>query len=90
MAHSNQAKKRLRQSEKQRLYNKSLRSEIKTLTKTLIQSVEEKDLETASAVFRKVVSRLDKAVKVHVYHKNTAARRKSKAAALHRSLSAVS
>lgn len=82
MAHSNQARKRTRQSEKRRIRNKSVKNEIKTLTKTLREKVGAKDLEGAKAVLRKVTSRLDKATKNHVFHRNSAARRKSAVATL--------
>ncbi len=89
MPHSRQARKRVRQSEKRRLRNKAVRSEIKTLMKTLASHVAAKDAENAQALFRKLTSKLDKAAKTHVYHKNAVARRKSKAASLVRSLLAA-
>ena len=82
MPHSVQAKKRVRQSEKRRINRKSARNEIKSLTKSLVEKVTAKDLEGAKALFQKVVSKLDKAAKNHVYHKNAAARRKSKVAGI--------
>jgi small subunit ribosomal protein S20 len=88
MPHSQQAKKRLRQNEKERIYNRSVRSEIKTLTKSLARSVEEKNAEKANALFREISSKLDKAARRNVYHRNTAARRKSKAAAILNALGA--
>ena len=80
MPHSKQAKKRMRQNEKHRIRNKSIRSEIKTLTKALTEKVKTDDAEGAETLFRKVTSKLDKAVKSHVFHKNAVARRKSKIA----------
>ena len=82
MPHSKQAKKRMRQNEKHRILNKSIRSEIKTLTKALSEKVKTDDAEGAEALFRKVTSKLDKAVKSHIYHKNSVARRKSKIASV--------
>jgi len=82
MAHSSQARKRNRQSEKRRIWNKSARNEIKTLTKTLREKVSAKDVEAARTLFRKITSKLDKAAKNHVYHRNGAARRKSMIAVL--------
>jgi small subunit ribosomal protein S20 len=86
MPHSAQARKRVRQSEKLRIRNKSVRSEIKTLTKALQEKVAAKDVEGAKALFRKVVSTLDKAAKVNVYHRNATARKKSQAARLVQSI----
>lgn len=89
MPHSKQALKRVRQSEKRRIRNKSVRSEIKTLTKALSSRVAQKDLEGAQALLRKLASKLDKAARKNIYHKNAAARRKSKAASLVQSLAAA-
>jgi small subunit ribosomal protein S20 len=88
MAHSAQARKRARQSDKARIRNKSVRNEIKTLTKTLGEKVAAKDAAAAKTLFLTVVSRLDKAAKDHVYHKNAVARQKSKVARLVNSLQA--
>ncbi len=82
MAHSKQALKRVRQSEKSRIQRKSVRNEIKSITKRLSELVAKKDSESAKALLRKALSKLDKAAKVHVYHRNAADRRKSKLARL--------
>ena len=82
MAHSAQARKRIRQNEKRRLWNQSRKSEIKTLTKRLTQHVEGREVEAARTLLPKLISKLDKAVKSNLFHKNTVARKKSKAAAL--------
>ena len=82
MAHSAQAKKRIRQNEKHRLMNKGHKSEIKTLTKSLIEFVRTGDADGAREVFPRLVSRLDKAVKSNLYHENNVARKKSRMAAL--------
>jgi small subunit ribosomal protein S20 len=86
MAHSAQARKRSRQSEKARIRNKSVRNDIKTLTKTLGEKIAAKDAEGAKTLFNQVIARLDKAANAHVYHKNAAARQKSKVARLINSL----
>ena len=87
MPHCAQARKRVRQSEKARVVNKSVRSEIKTLTKTLTSKIAEKDAAGAKDILTSVISKLDKAANNHVYHKNTAARIKSR---ITRMLSALS
>jgi small subunit ribosomal protein S20 len=88
MAHSKQALKRVRQSEKARIQRKSQRSEIKSIAKQLSELVAKKDADSAKALLRKALSKLDKAAKVHVYHRNAAARRKSKLARLVNSVAA--
>lgn len=80
MPHTQQAKKRLRQDEKRRIQRRSLRREISTLTKRFAAHVEDNEREEAEATFRAIASKLDKAAKRGVYHKNTVARRKSQAA----------
>jgi small subunit ribosomal protein S20 len=82
MAHSAQARKRARQAEKRRVKNKSFRNEIKSLTKNLEEKVTAKDKPGAEALFKEVVSKLDKAAKAHVFHQNAAARKKSQVAVL--------
>lgn len=82
MPHTNQAKKRLRQDEKRRLYSRGVRREIKTLTKRFVAHVEDNERDEAEELFRAIVSKLDKAAKRKVYHKNTVARRKSQVARL--------
>jgi len=86
MAHSLQAQKRRRQSEKRRLHNRSVQREIKTLTKTLGEKVSARDVEGAKALLKLVTAKLDKAAKNHIYHQNSVARQKSKNARLVNSL----
>ncbi len=86
MAHSAQAKKRIRQSEKRRIRNKSKKSEIRTLTRRLREHVAEKDGDKAKALLPRLFSRLDKAAKTNVFHRNNVARQKAKATRLVRTL----
>ena len=79
MPHSKQAQKRLRQSEVSRVYNKSIKSRIRTLIRAFNEHIEEKQAKEADAVLRQLVSQIDKATKVNVYHRNTAARKKAHA-----------
>jgi small subunit ribosomal protein S20 len=69
--------KRIRQNEKRRVRNKSVRSEIKTRLKSAVDAAEQgaENAETALAV---AIKRLDKAAAKGVIHKNQAARRKSR------------
>jgi len=77
MPNNASSEKRRRQNEKRNLKNRSVKSEIKTLTKKLMTAVEKKDKDTATAVLRTTQAKLDKAAKVGVMHRNTVARRKS-------------
>ena len=86
MAHSLSAKKRIRQNEKARLANRSAKREIKTLAKKLAEFVDEKSVDEDKALCPTLISRLDKAAKRHIYHKNTIARQKSQATRLLNSL----
>ena len=51
--------------------------QIRTLTKTLEEKIAAKDAAGAKALFLTVISKLDKAAKRHLFHRNTAARKKS-------------
>jgi small subunit ribosomal protein S20 len=77
MATSNQSKKRMRQSEKRRLRNKSLASTYRTLVKRLLDAAKAGDEQKAKALLPETVAQIDKAAKSRVIHPNTAARRKS-------------
>jgi small subunit ribosomal protein S20 len=69
--------KRNRQNERRRLRNKSVRSEIRTRTKTAVTAVDAGDEDAAEAT-RAAVKRIDKAAALGVIHKNQAANRKSR------------
>jgi small subunit ribosomal protein S20 len=69
--------KRNRQNERRRLSNKSVRSEIRTRTKTAVSALEA-GTENASEATRAAVRRIDKAAAQGVIHKNQAANRKSR------------
>lgn len=69
--------KRLRQSHKARLRNRSVKSKIKNLIKKLESS---SDPNQAQEDFKEVVSLLDKATRQKVMHKNTATRIKNRLA----------
>lgn len=75
--------KRHRQSEAHRLRNKSVRSTVKSQIKRYLDAVDKKDRTAAEAEFEQVSSLLDSAAGKGVYHKNTAARKKSR---LHKKL----
>jgi small subunit ribosomal protein S20 len=70
------AQKRMRQEQKRRLHNRSVKSIVKTqITKARQAISTEVDAEEA---VRAAVSELDRAAKKGVIHRNNAARRKSR------------
>ncbi len=70
------AEKRMRQEQKRRLHNRSIKSQVKTqVTKARQAIAAEAD---AEAAVRAAVSELDRAAKKGVIHRNNAARRKSR------------
>ena len=70
------AKKRMRQEQKRRLHNRSIKSLVKTqITKARQAIAVDAD---AEAAVRAAVSELDRAAKKGVIHRNNAARRKSR------------
>ncbi|MBE9175341.1 30S ribosomal protein S20 [Synechocystis salina LEGE 06155] len=87
MANIKSALKRIEIAERNRLQNKSYKSAIKTLMKKTFQSVEAyandpnpENLDTINASMAAAFSKIDKAVKCKVIHKNNAARKKSRLA----------
>jgi small subunit ribosomal protein S20 len=72
------AEKSDRQGEKRRLRNKMIKSRAKTLAKDFTELVSDKKKEEAQKMLVELSSFLDKAVSKGVYHKNTAARKKSR------------
>lgn len=80
MSSSISAKKRTRQNEKNRIANRAVKSKIKSgAAKLDAMLAEGADAEAVKAHTKSVVSTIDKACKKGVLHKNTAARKKSKA-----------
>ena len=83
MANSSAAAKRHRQSLKRRTHNRSVKSELRTNTRKLLEQVQSQSTEDAKKQYLLVASLLDRAVSKGVLHKNTAARKKHR---LHRVL----
>ena len=69
--------KRNRQNERRRLSNKSVRSEIRTRTKSAVTALDT-GADDAPDDLRAAVRRIDKAAAQGVIHKNQAANRKSR------------
>jgi small subunit ribosomal protein S20 len=80
MANIHSQKKRILRSERERLENRLYTSTIKTFFRRLEAAMESGETATADAEHRELVSKIDKAVKRGALHKNTGARKKSRAA----------
>ena len=81
MANSAQARKRARQSVKQRAHNVGLRTAFRTAVKKVIKAIEAGDKATAQSVFVESTKVIDRLADKGVYHKNKAARHKSRLSA---------
>jgi small subunit ribosomal protein S20 len=82
MANIASQKKRILRSERERTENRLLTSTVKTHFRRLESAIESGDAETIAAEHKDLVSKIDKAVQKGALHKNTGARKKSKAARL--------
>lgn len=76
------AGKRAKQAEVRRLRNRSAKSLIATKRRLLVSAVGEKSKDKAMSSFKEFCSVLDKSAKRGIITKNTADRRKSRAAAM--------
>ncbi|MGP0129008.1 MAG: 30S ribosomal protein S20 [cyanobacterium endosymbiont of Rhopalodia musculus] len=97
MANSKSALKRIDITERNRLRNKAYRSALRTLMKKHFQAVEEyaanptPDNKTvADESLSAAYSKIDKAVKRRVLHKNNGARKKARLAKAHKKVATVS
>jgi small subunit ribosomal protein S20 len=79
MANIASQKKRILRSERERTENRLLTSTVKTHFRRLESAVESGNAETVAAEQRDLVSKIDKAVQKGAMHKNTGARKKSRA-----------
>jgi|TARA_B110000238_G_scaffold172377_1_gene190819 small subunit ribosomal protein S20 len=89
MANNKSAKKRILTSKRNNLQNRFYKSSVRTLTKRFLKDLEiykdsqlNTDKEKVQIVLNSIYSLIDKGSKKNVYHKNTAARKKAKLAAL--------
>lgn len=82
MANIASQKKRILRSERERTENRLLTSTVKTYFRRLESAVEGGDSDAIAAEHRALVSRIDKAAQKGALHRNTAARKKSRAARL--------
>ena len=84
MANIHSQKKRILRSERERLENRRYTSAVKTYFHRLEAAVKGGDDATADTEHRALVSLIDKAVKRGALHRNTGARKKSRAARVRR------
>ncbi|MDA0563995.1 30S ribosomal protein S20 [Streptomonospora sp. S1-112] len=77
MANIKSQKKRIKQNERRRLRNQSVRSSLKTAVRKFREAAEAGDVEQAATLQRAAARQLDVAASKGVIHKNQAANRKS-------------
>lgn len=80
MAHTQSAKKRIRQTIARTAVNRTIMSRVRTFRKKVAVAVESKDKEAAVAAYNTFASVIDKAAKRGTVPANRAANYKSKAA----------
>ena len=85
MANTKSSKKRILISERNRLQNQFYKSSVKTLTKRFLNHLKKyndsrnpENKQKAQILLKLLYSLIDKGYKKNVFHKNTAARKKSK------------
>ncbi len=78
MPHTESAKKRLRQNEKRRLRNKASTTELKTIRKALLRSLNDGKNADAQKLYQDLTKSLDRAAGAKVIHRNAANRAKSR------------
>jgi small subunit ribosomal protein S20 len=78
LASHKSAEKRIRQGEKRRGRNVSLKSSVKTKIKSVLKAVEAKDAASSKAALAKAIPAIDKACGKGVLHKKTASRKISR------------
>ena len=78
MANTKQAKKRVRQAEKHRQHNTSMRSMLRTYIKRVVTSISTGDQQAAATALQVATPIIDRMVSKGIIHKNKAARHKSR------------
>ncbi len=89
MAHSLSAKKRDRQNEKRKMQNRARRSELKTVGRKFGETVQGGDAAAAEKQMQALYKKADQTAAKGTIHKNTAARKKSRAAKMLNALKAA-
>ena len=80
MANIRSQEKRIHRSERERLENRRRTSTVKTYFRRLERALESDDTAAVEAEYRALVSMIDKAAEHGALHRNSAARKKSRAA----------
>lgn len=78
MANTKQAKKRIRQAEKHRRHNASMRSMLRTYIKKVAAAITAGDQKAALTSLQEATPVIDRMVNKGIIHKNKAARHKSR------------
>jgi len=86
LANTAQARKRIRQAEKNRLQNTSMRSAMRTACKKVVKALAGGEKAQAETAYKAAVPELDRMARKGIIHKNKAARQKSR---LNRQLKAM-
>ena len=88
MANNKSAEKRIEIAKRNHLMNRYYKSSVKTLIKKFFQNLEKykisknpEDKQKLQKILNSAYSMIDKGTKKNVYHRNTAARKKSRLAA---------
>ena len=88
MANNKSAEKRIEINKRNRLRNRYYKTSVRTLIKLFFKDLElykvsqaNEDKENLKKILSSIYSLLDKGTKKNIFHKNTAARKKSKLAA---------
>jgi small subunit ribosomal protein S20 len=81
MANTAQARKRARQSEQRRQQNTAKRSELRTAVKKVRKAILSGDKAAARSAFQEAQSTIDAISGKGIFHRNTAARTKSRLSA---------
>jgi small subunit ribosomal protein S20 len=78
MANNAGALKRIKTNERNRVRNAAWRSKVRTLTRKTKEAIEAGDADLAKECARQTTSAIDRATRRGIYHKNWAARNKSR------------
>lgn len=87
MANTKQAKKRVRQAEKHRQQNASMRSMLRTYIKKVVAAISSGKQQSAQDALQQATPVIDRMVTKGIIHKNKAARHKSRLCAHVRKMS---
>jgi small subunit ribosomal protein S20 len=78
LANTKQAKKRVRQAEKHRAHNASMRSMLRTYIKKVLAAIASGDQKAATSSLQEATPIIDRMVSKGIIHRNKAARHKSR------------